>query len=65
MAVRKQTTSERKAFTLDDINVVKCEGCKFLVPYEDFTGHGFCGHRAVKMVVVIECTKKCIWRENG
>jgi hypothetical protein len=62
---KKQSTIERKVFPADDINVVTCQDCIHLKQYDDLKGHGFCGHRAVKMVVVIECTKQCIWRENG
>lgn len=42
-----------------------CDGCKFINPYGDLKGHGFCSHRGVKMIVVIKDVKPCVWRENG
>ena len=48
-----------------EIPEVKCSGCTFIQPYEDFKGHGFCAHRAVKMVQIIETPKQCIWKQHG
>lgn len=50
---------------LKPIEYVTCTGCIFIQPYEEFRGHGFCSHRAVKMIQVIETTKQCVWKENG
>jgi len=44
---------------------VTCVDCTFIEPYKDFKGHGFCAHRAVKMIQIIDSIKQCIWKEHG
>lgn len=58
----KQQTAPKR---VQEFAEVTCEGCKFIKPYSDLNGHGFCAHRAVKMIVIIKDIKPCILKEHG
>jgi len=61
----KKTTVLTNSKTVQQIKYITCDGCQHLELYDNFPIHGFCGHMGVKMTVVINSPKKCIWRENG
>lgn len=47
------------------IGYVTCKGCIFLKPIDDFKGHGHCSDMHVRMTIVIETPKQCIWKQHG
>lgn len=49
----------------ESIKKVTCEGCIYSEPIDGLKGHCFCGHRAVKMIHVIETIKPCVWKQYG
>ncbi len=60
MQGRKRETTKKIRY---EYEYVDCVGCKFIRPYNDFKGHGYCAEPHVKMIQVIETRKPCVWKQ--